>query len=64
MPAPRKGIALRDPITHWRLGRSTLATADKGRVVAEALVSHVVALPERFARLDFAPTPPLTRYLG
>ena len=50
------------PTGAW--GDPTLATVDKGRVVAEALVSHIVDFLERFARPDFAPTPPLSRYLG
>jgi creatinine amidohydrolase/Fe(II)-dependent formamide hydrolase-like protein len=45
-------------------GDPTLATVDKGRLVAEALVSHIIDFLERFARPDFVPTPPLSRYLG
>lgn len=50
------------PTGAW--GDPTLATADKGRVVAEALVSDIVDFLERFARPDFVPTPPLSRHLG
>lgn len=50
------------PTGAW--GDPTLATLDKGRLVVEALVTHIVEFLDRFARPDFAPTPPIARYLG
>jgi len=50
------------PTGAW--GDPTLATVDKGRVVAEALVTHIVDFLEGFARPDFTATLPLSRYLG
>lgn len=50
------------PTGAW--GDPTLATLDKGRVVVEALVRHIVEFLDRFARPDFAPGAPVERYLG
>ncbi len=47
------GAGTYSPTGAW--GDPTLATVEKGKVVVEAMVEHVVAFLERFERDDYAP---------
>ncbi len=68
-PANGRGPLRRDrelpgtysPTGAW--GDPTRATVEKGRVVVEALVAHVIEFLQRFERDDFVADGPRTRYL-
>ncbi len=58
---PQAADGVYSPTGAW--GDPTLATVEKGRIVVEALVDHLVAVIEAFARPDYEPAPPDLRYL-
>jgi creatinine amidohydrolase len=49
------------PTGAW--GDPTLATREKGKVVTEALVAHIIASVEKLQSADFVPVPPRKEFL-
>lgn len=69
---PRRGPGpfSRDPSAEYGVyspsgawGDPTLATAEKGRVLTEALIEHITQAIEQLASADFSPAPAVEKYL-